>query len=241
MSGHSKWHNIQQKKGVADKKRGALFSRLAKALTVAAREGGGDPSANFKLRLAVDKAKAANMPKDNIERAIQRGTGEIAGEQIEEIIYEGFGPAGMAIVAVVLTDNRNRTASSIKHLFSKHGGNLGSPNSVLWMFERKGVLRIKMDTVKMPREEFELKLIDLGADDIKEEEGFLAILVPPEKLQLIKESLEKEGLIVDYAEIEWVAKEKISPPPEERERLEQFFEALDEDEDVDNYYSNLKE
>jgi len=143
MSGHSKWAQIKRQKGATDQKRGNLFTKLAKGITIAARDGGGDPASNFKLRLAVDQAKQSNMPKDNIERAIKRGAGELEGGQIEEAIYEGFGPSGVAIIIETLTDNKNRTVSNVKHILTKYGGGLGSSNSVLWQFERKGVVRIR--------------------------------------------------------------------------------------------------
>lgn len=240
MSGHSKWHNIQQKKGATDAKRASLFTKLAKTITVSAKEGGGDPAVNFKLRLAIDKARSANMPKDNIERAIKRGAGELGGGKIEEVIYEGYGPAGVAVVILVLTDNRNRASSSIKHIFSKYGGSLGGPNSVLWMFGRRGVIRISGEDLPVSWNELELKAIDLGAEDMNEEDGDMIIYTAPENLQNLKEGLEKDKIKVGYAEIEWVAKEKIEIMEEDKERIENFLEELDDDPDVDDYYTNIK-
>lgn len=240
MSGHSKWSSIKHKKGIADAKRSASFTKLAKAITIAAREGGKELDTNFKLRLAVDKARAANMPKDNIERAIKRGTGEIEGGRIEEVTYEGFGPSGVAVVVSALTDNRNRTSANIKHLFSKYGGSLGGPNSVLWMFERKGVIRISSENLDMSWEDLELKVIDLGAEDTVEEDGEMIIYTAPDNLQKFQEVLEKEGIKVDYAEIEWIAKEEIGLLKEDEEKVKRFLEELDDDQDVDNYYTNIE-
>lgn len=163
MSGHSKWSQIKRQKGVADVKRGNLFTKLCNNITIAARLGGGSQETNFRLRLAVDKAKAASVPRDNIERAIKRGTGELGGAQIEEIVYEGYGPGGVAILVETLTDNKNRTAPLIRNIFSKHGGNMGGPGSVAWMFAPKGVIRLEIASLKSSKEDVELAAIDAGA------------------------------------------------------------------------------
>jgi len=188
MSGHSKWSTIKRQKGAADAKRGALFTRLGNQITVAAREGGGDPEMNFKLKLAIDMAKAGNLPKENMERAIKRGTGELAGEKIEEIIYEGFGPDGVAIMLQALTDNRNRTSSAVKHLFSKFGGNLGGPKAVSWMFIKRGVLR-----TPQVDQALELALIDAGVEDILRDDEGVTILTQPNDLQKTKTDLENQN------------------------------------------------
>jgi len=242
MSGHSKWATTKRAKAATDAKRAVLFTKLAKAITVAAKDKGGDPASNFSLRLAIDKAKAANMPKDNIEKAIKRGTGEIQAAAIEEIIYEGFGPGGTALIIKCLTDNKNRTVQQIKHLLAKYGGSLAGPNSVMWQFEQKGVIRIENEklTGKDP-EELELQIIDLGAQDIEKTSDFWTVYSNKESLQQIKKGLENLGLEIDYAEIEHVPKEKITAKPEEKEKLLQFFEALDDEEDVDDYYTNLND
>lgn len=235
MSGHSKWHNIRLRKGVNDAKRGALFTRLGKAITVAAKLGGGEMETNFKLRLAIEKAKAANMTKDNIEKAIKRGTGEADGGPIETITYEGFGPDGVAIIIECLTDNRNRTSSDMKHILSKHGGNLGGPKSVSWMFEQKGVIRIA--TID---EQLELELIDAGADDIVKEKDSVIIYTDPSDLKKITELLDAKHCAVEYAEVEWVAKEKKTITQDQKTNLEKLFDALEESEDVNDYYSNAE-
>lgn len=238
MSGHSKWATTHRKKEAADAKRGAIFTKLANALTVAAREMGGDPETNFKLRLATERAKQANMPKDNIERAIKKGTGELEGVQIEEMIYEGFGPNGVALIIEALTDNKNRTVSEIKHVLAKHGGKLGSTNTVMWMFEKKGVLHI--NTQGKNKEELQLKIIDLGADDVKEEDDGLTIYTKMEDFKEVKDKLEKEGLDIDYAEIEYVPKETVKVDEETKTKIEKLFEDLDNLDDVNNFYTNAQ-
>jgi len=235
MSGHSKWSKIHRQKGVADAKRGAIFTRLGKAVTIAAREGGGNPESNFKLRLAMDQARAGNMPKENIERAIKRGTGELKGDQIDEIIYEGFGPDGVAIIIEALTDNRNRTSSEIKHILSKNGGSLGAPNSVMWMFKKKGIIRIKSIN-----DDLELELIDAGAADIVEEEGGVTIYCEAHNLQKIKSLLEEKNIEVEFADVNLIAKEKKEIDDKIKGKLERLYETLEESEDVSNYYSNAE-
>ena len=249
MSGHSKWANIKRTKGAADTKRASLFTKLAKSITVAAKEKGGEPDSNFSLRLAMEKAKAANVPKEKIERAIKRGTGEIKGETIEELTYEGFGPGGTTLIIKCLSDNKNRTASQIKHILTSYGGSLGSPNSVMWQFEQKGVIRIdkeKLAGLSWPKpgknlNDLELQIIDLGAQDIDKEEDAWVIYTKIEELPKVSNKLKETGLEIDYAEIEYVPKEKISLAKELIEKNQKLFEALDDDEDVDNYYTNLKE
>lgn len=243
MSGHSKWSQIKRGKQIADLKKGNLFAKLGNAITIAARQGSGLET-NFKLRIAIEKAKAINMPKETIERAIKRGTGEIKGAKIEEIIYEAFVPEGVALVIETLTDNKNRTTAELKKILGKYKGNLAGTNSVLWMFERKGIIRISLPlfTEKCPnKEEGMLKLIDLGTEDVKEETGELIVYIKPENLQEVKENLEKEELKVEYAETEWVAKDRIKIKSEKTKAdLERLFNELDEMQDVNNYFSNLE-
>ncbi|MFH2136584.1 MAG: YebC/PmpR family DNA-binding transcriptional regulator [Patescibacteria group bacterium] len=242
MSRHSKWSKIKHQKGAADVKRSALFTRLSKNITLAAREGGGgDPKMNFKLRLAIDQAKAVNLPKDTVDRAIQKGIGAGDEGQIERVQYEGFLPGGAAIIIESLTDNRNRTSGVVKSLLGKRGGNMGLPNSVVWMFEKKGVVQIShyKNSVKN-FDDFQLKMIDLGADDIQTEEEDLIIYAAPENLEKIREGLEKEQITPTETEIEFVAKEKINiTDPTVKEKIENLLNELDDDEDVDNYYTNL--
>lgn len=233
MSGHNKWSKIHRQKSVADSKKGALFTKLGNAITVAAKTGGGDPDANFQLRLAIDKAKQVSMPKDNIERAIKRGTGELAGGTIEEILYEGYGPGGTAFLIETLTDNRNRTSSEIKHLLTKHGGSLGAPGSVLWMFDKKGVVHIKNIN-----DDLQLELIDLGASDFEKDENGVTIYSPPGDLQKIKTFLDQKNIEVEFAETEWISQNIKKSDPAEKEVLQKMFAALEDNEDVNNYYTN---
>lgn len=247
MSGHSHWATTQRKKSSVDAKRSALFTKLAKNITVAAKSGGGDPEFNFQLRMAVDQAKAGNLPKDNIEKAIKKGTGEIEGEQLEEIIYEGFGPEKTAFIIEVITDNKNRSSSEIKHLFTKYGGCLGEPSSVMWMFDRKGVILLPKPAEEKKdlsaealtkAEEVEMKIIESGARDFKEEPEFLAVYTKPEELMKVKENLEKQGIQIESALLEYVSKEDLKINEEAKGKIEKFYEALDEHPDVSNYYTN---
>ncbi len=236
MSGHSKWATIRHKKGAADAKRAALFTKLSKTITVAAR-GGGDPEFNFALRTAIDKAYAGNMTKDRIETAIKRGTGEIDGGVIEEIIYEGFGPGGAAVLVEALSDNRNRTAANIKHAFTKHGGSLGAQGSVQWMFERKGVVRATgQDALS---DENQLALMDAGAEDIIEEDGVHVITSADTNLAKVRDAAESMGLKIEDAGLEWIAKDESEAGDSTKGSLIKLFEALDDDEDVSNIYSNV--
>lgn len=233
MSGHSKWSKIHRQKGVADNKRGALFTKLGNNIAVAAKAGGGDPTTNFKLQLVIEQAKSGNMPKDNIDRAIKRGTGELAGGKIEEITYEGFGPDNIAFMIDCLTDNRNRTSAAMKHVLSKFGGSLGGPNSVSWMFEQKGIIRTgEID------DELELELIDAGANDIIQEENGSTIFTNPADLKKVKDLLIQKNLAVNYAEIEQVSKNKKTIKDKTKEKLEKVFAELDDNEDVNNFYTN---
>lgn len=236
MSGHSKWSTIKHKKGAADAKRAAVFTKLAKVITVAAKDGA-DPDFNYRLRTAMDAALAANMTKDAIERAVKRGAGGGDSDQIEEVVYEGYGPGGVAVLVEALTDNRNRTSPNIKHIFSKHGGNLGGSGSVQWMFERQGVVRC--EAASLP-EETELALIDAGADDISAEDDALVVSGPVEKLQDLQKAAEGAGLKVSGAGLEWVAKETAALDESKRGQLEKLFEALDDDEDVQAIYYNVE-
>ena len=239
MSGHSKWAKIQGSKGVADAKRANLFTKVVRNIIIAARDGV-DPEMNFKLRLAIDKAKEANMPKDNIERAIAKGSGTGDGAQIEEVVYEGYGPSGVAVLIEAATDNRNRTNSEIKHIFSVVGGSMGASNAVKWMFEHKGVLRLKAEQVKGDKDEFMLSLIDLGAQDVKEEDGGLTIFTAFESFPKVKKALEAQGFTFDYAQAEWVAKDIVAVAEDIKEKLSKLAEALDSQDDVSNYYMNAE-
>jgi len=235
MSGHSKWSKIQRQKGAADAKKGALFTKLGRAITLAASSGGGEIDMNFKLKLAVDQAKAVNMPKDNMERAIKRGTGEIAGGPIEELRYEGFGPGGISIIIDCLTDNRNRTLSEVKTILNKHGGSIAGQNAVAWQFESMGVIRLVKPT-PAEKEKLELAAIDAGAKDISEDEDSFIVYTGAKELQKVKEHIESSGYNTVYSEIEMIPKEKIKT--EKLENLEKLFATLGDNGDVSNYFTN---
>lgn len=237
MSGHSKWAQIKRKKGAADVKKGAMFTRLGREISIAAREGGGDPGANFALRLAIEKARAQNMPKENIERAIKRGTGELSeGGQLEEVMYEGYGPGGSALLVQVLTDNRNRAAAEIRHLFTRGGGNLAATNAVAWMFDKKGVLTL--ENVKNP-EDLALELIDAGAEDYKLDGNVLDLYCAPENLRMLKDAIEKRKVPIASAEIAWIAKSTAAISDEQAVSTMKLMESLEEHDDVQKVYSNL--
>lgn len=239
MSGHSHWAGIKHKKGLEDAKRGKVFSKLGKTISVAARDHGPDPASNPTLRVAIEKAREANMPNDNIERAIKRGTGELEGAKLEEITLEIFGPEGAAILAEGITDNKNRTLSDIKKILSGHNAKLANEGGVKWMFSRKGVLTINARGKN--REALELTVIDAGAEDLLwNDEGDLVVYTSPETLDEVKQKLEKEGLVIISSGLEWMPQNPIDLGPEQRMKLEKLFEALDEYEDVQEIYSNLK-
>lgn len=243
MSGHSKWATIKNQKASTDSKRGAIFTKLARNITIATREKGGDPEMNANLRTAIDKAKQFNMPKDNIERAIKRGTGELEGANIEEITYEAYGPDGVALIIKCLTDNRNRTVSNVRHILSKHNGSLGETNSVLWMFDEKGVVRFYENQLvekNINLDELELIIIDAGADDIKKEGGEFVIYTKSQDMQNVKNIAEDRGIVIDTAQLEWIAKNEINIKDESSEKIERLLRALDDDEDVQEVYSNIK-
>lgn len=238
MSGHSKWSTIKRKKGAADAKRGQLFTRLGREITIAAREGGGDVDANFRLRLAVDKARQANMPKENIERAIQRGAGGGKdGVMLEEVIYEGYGPGGTAFLVEVLTDNRNRAVAEVRRAFTRHGGNLGETGCVGWMFERKGSLVI--DATGLDPEAIALEAIDVGAEDVKVDGDSVEVYASVEDFQPVREALTQQNLVLTDAELTWVAKTLLQPDHKTTIQNLRLIEYLEELDDVQNVYSNL--
>lgn len=235
MSGHSKWATIKHKKAALDAKRGKLFTRLIKEITIAARNGG-DPDANPRLRTAILAAKAVSMPAENIKRAIQRGTGEIEGSAIEEIMFEGYGPGGVAIMVAAATDNRNRTVSEIRHIFSKNGGNLGELGSVGWMFERKSQILIEKD--KATEDQLMELALEAGADDVKLEGEHWEILAAPECHHAVLEALEKAGIPTASAEIGMIPKNLMEVDPKNMPGVMKLMEALEEHDDVQNVYTN---
>jgi YebC/PmpR family DNA-binding regulatory protein len=237
MSGHSKWATIKHKKAALDAKRGKAFTRLIKEIMIAARSGG-DPDGNPRLRTAITAAKAVSMPSDNIKRAIMRGTGELEGGQIDEILFEGYGPGGAAVLVNVATDNRNRTVSEIRHLFSKNGGNLGEQGSVAWMFERKS--QILIDAEKTNEEQLMTIALDAGADDIRQSDGAWEVLSAPEAHDTVLKALEAAGIPTESAEIAMVPKNTIKLEGKSAQAMLKLYDALEEHDDVQNVYGNYE-
>jgi YebC/PmpR family DNA-binding regulatory protein len=237
MSGHSHWATIKHKKGAIDAKRGKLFSKLSRAIIIAARHGGGDPETNLKLRYAIDKARSVSMPKDNIERAVKRGTGELEGLTFEEITYEGYGPGGVAILVDVLTDNRNRTAGEIRKTFERSGGKMGSAGNVAFQFERKGVFSI--DAKAIDEDTLMGIALDAGADDLKRAGSTFDITCDPGHFNQVQEALKKSNLTPIMAEISQVPKVPMEVDIETGKKVLRLMEALDDNDDVQNVYSNV--
>lgn len=237
MSGHSKWHSIKHKKAAADAKRGKVFTKILKELTVAARSGGGDPDSNPRLRTIVAEAKAANMPADNIKRAIRRGTGEEPGMSFEEVVYEGYGPGGAALLIDVLTDNRNRTVGEVRHLLSKHGGNLGEVNSVAWMFEKKGYFVIEKD--KIDEESLLGVALDAGADDVRGDDDNWEVLTAPEAFSTVQEAIKERGIEPAAAELAMLPQNYVKLEGKQAQQMLRLMEILEEHEDVRHVWSNF--
>lgn len=237
MAGHSKWANIKHKKAKEDALRGKAFTKLSKEITICAKEGGGDPAGNPRLRTLLEKARHINMPGDNIKRAIQKGTGELPGVSYEAHMYEGYGPGGMAVIVEVLTDNKNRAIAEMRHIFSKKGGNVAEGGAVSWMFSMQGVL--KLETCKKSEDELLELLLDYDVLNVEKHEDMCIIHTDSKALMQVKEVLEKQGLKVDHAEIEWVASNTVSPEGEDAEKAVEFLDALEELDDIQNVYSNL--
>jgi YebC/PmpR family DNA-binding regulatory protein len=238
MSGHSKWASIKHKKGATDAKRGQLFTKLARAIAIAAREGGGDPDSNFTLAAAVEKAKSYSMPKDNIQRAIDRGSGASGGdEQVERVVYEGYGPGGAAVLVETLTDNRNRTGSEVRNIFDRSGGNLGEPGSVAWQFEKKGVILVDADRFS---EEDLMPAIDAGAEDVVPEGDVLKVTTEPADLAAVRKSLEEAGVEAQSSELTMEPTSVVEIASESEARaLVRLMEALDDHDDVEAVHANF--
>jgi len=239
LSGHSKWSSIKHKKGAADAKRGQLFSKLSRAILVAAKEGGGDPANNLALQNAIEKARSYSMPKDNIDRAIAKGSGADAdANAFETIVYEGYGPEGVALIVEALTDNKNRTAADVRHLFAKHGGNLGATGAVAWQFERLGVVVVAADGVD--EEELLLAAADAGADDVEPDGSTFQVTSPPEALSAVREAVEEAGFTIESAELQLVPKSTVSIDDEGKARqVMRLVDALEENDDVQDVYANF--
>ena len=237
MSGHSKWHTIKHKKGATDAKRGKIFTKLIKEITVAARSGGGDEAANARLRKAVSDAKAANMPNETIDRAIKRGTGDLEGVNYEEITYEGYGIGGVAILIETMTDNRNRTVAELRHLFSKNGGNLGEAGSVAWIFDKKGYIVVDKKA-KSEEELFEIAL-EAGADDMQDDGDSFEILTAPESFEAVSEAVKSAGIEPQAAEVSMIPQNYIHLEGTEAAQMLKLYEAIEDHDDVQNVYANF--
>ena len=238
MSGHSKWSTIKHKKGAADAKRGKIFTRILKEMTVAARLGGGDPNGNPRLRAAVAEAKANNMPKDNIERAIKRGTGELEGATYEEITYEGYGPGGVAIIVEALTDNTNRTTPEIRHMFEKHGGNLGTPGSVRFQFEKKGYFAVEKSAVG--EDKLMEIVLEAGADDLQTEDAeAYEVYTTPDNFEAVRQALESNKIPTVEAKLGMIPANYVSVDEQKSKQIMRLLEMLDDHDDTQNVWSNL--
>jgi len=237
MSGHSKWHSIKHKKGAIDAKRGRMFTKLIKEITIAARIGGGDPEGNPRLRKAIQDAKGVNMPADNIKRAVQKGTGELEGGQLDEIMYEGYAPGGVAMLVDVVTDNRNRTVSEIRHVFSKNGGNMGESGSVSWMFHKKGYIGIEKS--KADEETLMTLAIDAGADDFESDESNYEIYTSPEAFEGVLNAIKSKGIETITAEVSMIPQTYVKVEGKTAQQVVKLMEALDEHDDVQHVYANF--
>ena len=237
MSGHSKWAGIKHKKAIVDAKRGQAFTRASREITIAAKEGGGDVDGNFRLRLAIQKAREVNMPADRIQAAIDRGTGAAKGESLEELRYEGYGPAGVAIMVDVMTDNRNRTGPAIRHAFSKHGGSLGETNSVGWMFERKGVIAIRAG--ERDPEEIGLAAIEAGAEDVQVDGRTVEVTTDPAGFEAVRRAVEAAGVEIENAELTMQPTQTVPVGEEKAAAVLRLLEALEEEDDVQQVYANF--
>ena len=237
MSGHSKWHTIKHKKGALDAKRGKVFTKLIKEITVSARDGGNDPDANARLRKAISDAKAQNMPNDTIDRAVKRGSGELEGVNYDEITYEGYGPNGVAILIETMTDNRNRTVAELRHLLSKNGGNLGESGSVAWMFDRKGYIVVDKND-RSEEELFEIA-IEAGAEDLKDEGEIFEIITDPENYEAVDEAVKKAGIEPQASEISMLPQTFIHLDGADAKTMLKLYEAIDDHDDVQKVYANF--
>jgi len=236
MSGHSRWAQIKRKKAKTDQQRGKLFTKLIRELTVAARAAGGDPKVNMRLKAAIEAAKAASMPADNVKRAIQKGTGELPGESFEEVTYEGYGPGGVAIMARALTDNKNRSGAAVRHLFEKHGGNLGSMGCVSWMFERKGLIQV--DAGRIGEDDLLTIALEVGAADMRRVEKAYEIVIHPDEIEKVRQALEQRGVPVLEAEVTLVPLSTVRVEGKDAQQVLRLMETLEEDDDVQAVYAN---
>lgn len=237
MSGHSKWSTIKHKKAALDAKRGRMFTRLIREITVSARAGGGDPGGNPRLRAAILAAKEANMPADNITRAIKKGTGELEGQQLEEVAYEGYGPGGVAVIVETVTDNKNRTLPEIRHIFTKHGGNLAAANAVAWMFEKKGY--IVVEGKQMAEDQLLELVLEAGADDLRQDGDSFEIYTAPDSFEQVKEALKKRSVTIGASEIAMTPKNTVRAEGQTARKILNLVETLEEHDDVQHVWANF--
>lgn len=240
MAGHSKWKNIQRRKNAQDAKRGKIFMKLAKEIYVAAKNGGGDPDTNPSLRLAIDKAKSNNMPNDNIERAIQKASGDQDNVHYEEITYEGYGPGGVAVMVHLLTDNKNRAAAEVRHAFTKNGGNLGEKGCVAFMFERKGILVIDRGHYEIDEEDMLLEAIEAGAEEIETSADTFVVYTTVDDFESVKTALEAKGFSFQAAELTMIAQSTTTPSDEDAQKMNDLIDALEDNDDVQEVYHNME-
>ncbi len=239
MAGHSKWANIKRKKARVDAERGKAFTKVSRELLIAAREGGPDPEENFRLRLAIEKARAANMPNDSIQRSIKRGSGELGGESLEEVTYEGYGPGGVAVLVSAMTDNRNRSASDIRHVFSKNGGNLGETGCVAWMFQKKGLIVVNLDEISMSEDEFVDLAIESGAEDYESDDTTIEVYTEPEDFEEVEKFFESKGITFSTAEVTMLPQNTVKVAGKAAEQVLNLVEALEDLDDVQQVYANF--
>ncbi len=240
MSGHSKWANIKHKKAKVDAQKGKIFTKLGRELIVAARAGGADPGNNFRLKIAIDNAKAANMPNDNIQRAIQKGAGDGEGANYEELRYEGYGPGGVAVMATILTDNRNRTAGEVRHIFSKNGGNLGETGCVSWMFDEKGQLTVAREDLKISEDDLILSVLEAGAEDMVSEDESFQVYTAPSDMESVRQVLLDQGVPIFEAAVSLIPQNTVEiADVEQAQKIIRLIETLEEHDDIQNVYTNF--
>jgi YebC/PmpR family DNA-binding regulatory protein len=241
VAGHSKWANIKRRKARVDAQKGKIFTKVAREIIVAAREGGADIETNFRLRLAVQNARDNNMPNDSIQRAIQRGTGELEGESYDEVNYEGYASGGVAVLLEAFTDNRNRTVAEIRHLFSRYGGNLGESGCVSWMFQRKGLFIVKQENLSISEDDLILIALEAGAEDVLEEDDTYSIITTTELYEEVKEHLQEQGIVLESSEVTMLPQNTVEiEDPDEARRILGLMEALEDNDDVQNVYANFE-
>lgn len=240
MAGHSKWANIKHKKAKSDAAKGKIFTKLAREITVAARAGGGDPNGNFRLKIALDNAKVANLPNENIQRAIQKGVGDGDDTNYEELRYEGYGPGGVAIMVDIMTDSRNRTAAEMRHIFSKNGGNMGETGSVLWMFAEKGQLSVQKDASKWNEDEFMLLALEAGAEDIEDQDETIEVITDPASMQEVRQFLLDHNVVIDNAAVNLIPSNRVEVSDiEQAKKIIKLIDSLENHDDVQNVYTNF--